>query len=160
LRVSDEYAINNHHHPAVQLAEYHEAGFFGAPSPRVLSPHERATEHDAGRFENEIAFKGRKKEAWQGCQGFPLAVDDHELAVLSPITERRHAAHPHPLPFRGGDLVADALADDLALELREGQQNVQGQAPHRGRGVELLRDRNKGSALGVKDLDDLGKIGE
>ena len=48
---------------------------------------------------------------------FRLAVDDDELAVLRLITERRHAAHPHPLLFRGGDLVADALADDLALEL-------------------------------------------
>src|SRR5215471_21821484 len=29
--------------------------------------------------------------------GFRLAVDHHELAVLYPIRERRHAAHPHPL---------------------------------------------------------------
>jgi hypothetical protein len=42
------------------------------------------------------------------------------------IPQRRDAAHPHPLLFRGGDLVADAFADDLALELREGQQNVEG----------------------------------
>src|SRR5215475_12770262 len=69
-----------------------------------------------------------------------VAVDDDELAVLRPITERRHPAHPHPLLFRSGDLVADALADELALELREGQQNVQGQTPHRARRVELLRD--------------------
>src|ERR1700724_574047 len=57
-----------------------------------------------------------------------LAFDDDELAVLRLITERRHPTHPHPLPFRGGDLVANAFADDLALELREGQQNVEGQA--------------------------------
>src|SRR6476620_9905891 len=57
---------------------------------------------------------------------FRLAVDDDELAVLRLITERRHPAHPHPLLFRGGDLVADALADDLPLELCEGQQNVEG----------------------------------
>src|SRR5229473_804396 len=67
---------------------------------------------------------------------------------------------PIHIPFRGGDLVADALADDLALELREGQQNVQGQAPHRGRRVELLRHRNKGGAPSIEDLDNLGKIGE
>jgi len=36
--------------------------------------------------------------------------------------------------------VANALADDLALELRKGQQNVEGQAPHRRRRVELLCD--------------------
>ena len=50
------------------------------------------------------------------------------------------------------------LADDLALELRKGQQNVQGQTPHRGRRVELLRDRNKGCPSRIEDLDDLGKI--
>ena len=77
-----------------------------------------------------------------------------------PITERWDATHPHPFSFRGGDLVADAFADDLALELREGQQNIQGQAPHRGRRVELLRDRNERCAPGIEDLDDLGKIGE
>src|SRR6266446_5630911 len=72
------------------------------------------------------------------AHGFRLAFDDDELAVLCPIPEWRHAPHPHPPSLRGGDLVADALADDLALELREGQQNVEGQAPHRGRRVELL----------------------
>ena len=30
------------------------------------------------------------------ANGFRLAVDDDELAVLYPIPERRHAAHPHP----------------------------------------------------------------
>src|SRR3984893_14466478 len=70
---------------------------------------------------------------------FRLAFDDHELAVLRLIAERRHPPHPHPLLLRGGDLVANALADDLALELREGQQHVEGQAPHRGCRVELLR---------------------
>src|SRR6476660_3310707 len=91
---------------------------------------------------------------------FRLAVDDDELAVLHPIPERWHPAHPHPLLFRGGDLVADALADDLALELRKGQQNIEGQAPHRGCRVELLRNRNKRRASRIEDLDDLGKIGE
>src|SRR5215470_12814219 len=38
------------------------------------------------------------------------------------------------------------------------QQNIQGQAPHRARCVELLRHRNKGRAVSVEDLDDLGKI--
>src|SRR6516225_8784323 len=53
-----------------------------------------------------------------------------------------HAAHfpASRLLLRGGDLVADALADDLTLELRKGQQHVQGQATHRRRRVELLRD--------------------
>src|ERR1700747_2246663 len=42
-----------------------------------------------------------------------FAVDDEEFVVLCPVPERRHTAHPHPLAFRGGDLVADALANDL-----------------------------------------------
>src|SRR6516165_5532082 len=37
---------------------------------------------------------------------------------------------------------------------------LEGQAPHRCRRVELLRDRDKGGAPGVEDLDDLGEIGE
>jgi len=60
----------------------------------------------------------------------------------------------------GGDLVANALADDLTLKLRKGQQNIEGQPPHRGRRVELLRDRNKRRASRIEDLDDLGKIGK
>src|SRR5215472_15193710 len=71
------------------------------------------------RAEFRIAAKDR-------ANNFRLAVDDDELAVLRPIPERRHAAHPHPLLLRGGDLVADALAHDLALELRKGQQDIQG----------------------------------
>jgi hypothetical protein len=61
---------------------------------------------------------------------FRLAVDDNELSVLRLIPERRHPAHPNPLLLRGSDLVTDTFADDLALKLREGQQYVEGQAPH------------------------------
>src|ERR1700730_7635538 len=43
---------------------------------------------------------------------FRLAFDDDELAVSRLITERRHA-HPHPLLFRGSDLVPDPLTNDL-----------------------------------------------
>ena len=88
---------------------------------------------------------------------FRFAADDAEPVVLDLIPERGHAAHPHPLLFRGGDLVADALADDLTLELRKGQQHVQRQATHRRRRVELLRDRDKGGVPRIEDLDDLGK---
>src|SRR5215471_17103233 len=91
---------------------------------------------------------------------FRFIVDDDELAVLYSIPERRDAAHPHPLLLRGGDLVADALADDLALELRKRQQDVQGQATHRGCRVELLRHRHEGGAPRIEDFDDLGEIGE
>jgi hypothetical protein len=42
--------------------------------------------------------------------------------------------------------------------LRKGKQDIEGQAPHRGRRVELLRDRNKRRAPRIEDLDDLGEI--
>src|SRR5947209_13205048 len=92
--------------------------------------------HQPDRAEFGIAAEDRAHD-------LRLAVDDNEFAILYPIAERRHAAHPHPLPFRGGDLVADALANNLALELGERQQHIKGQAPHRRRRVELLRHRNE-----------------
>src|SRR5438067_11106089 len=69
-------------------------------------------------------------------------VDDQTLLVRN-VADRRDPAHPHSLAFRGGDLVADALSGDLALELRERQQHVQRQAAHRAGRVELLRDRHE-----------------
>ena len=65
-----------------------------------------------------------------------------------------------PLLLRCRDLVADALARDLALELGERQQHVQRQPAHRGGGVELLRDRDERDAVGIEDLDDLGEVGQ
>src|SRR5580700_10966992 len=69
---------------------------------------------------------------------------DDELALLYRIAERGDPAHPHALLLRDSDLVADPLADDLALELSEGQQDVEGEPPHRGRRVELLCHRDEG----------------
>src|SRR6201993_70894 len=109
--------------------------------------------HQPDRAEFGIAAEDRAHD-------LRLAVDDNEFAILYPIPERRRATHPHPLPFRGGDLVADALADDLALELRKRQKYIERQAPHRARRIELLRHRNEGGAPLIEDLDDLGKIGE
>jgi hypothetical protein len=47
-----------------------------------------------------------------------------------------------------------------ALELGEGQQHIKGQATHRGRRVELLRDRHERDAFRVEDLDDLREVGQ
>jgi len=58
------------------------------------------------------------------------------------------------------DLVADPLGRQLALELGKGQQNVEGQPAHRGRGVELLGDRDERDRLGVEGLDQLGEVGK
>ena len=53
--------------------------------------------------------------------GRGLGLVDDQLAVLDLVAERDEAAHPHALPAGGRELVADALADHLALELGEGQ---------------------------------------
>src|SRR5271155_3559705 len=45
---------------------------------------------------------------------------DDERAFAPVIAERQIAAHPHALLLRGGDLVADPFAGDLALELGKG----------------------------------------
>src|SRR6185312_9043272 len=89
-----------------------------------------------------------------------LSLVDDELAVFDVIAERGQPAHPHPLPFGGGDLVADPFASDFALELREGEQDVEGKPPHAARCVEGLSDGNERDALGVEGLNDLGEIGE
>src|SRR5262249_9154512 len=120
------------------------------PQPALDVPGLQFVLQQPDRAEFGIAAKDQ-------AHGFRLAVDDDELAVLRPIPERRHPAHPHPFLFRSGNLVADTLAGDLAFELREGQQNVE-KAPHRGRRIELLRHRNEGTAPLIEDLDDLGKI--
>ena len=91
---------------------------------------------------------------------FRFALIDHELALPGVIAKGRGAAHPQALLLGGGDLVADALTRDLALELGEGQQHVQHEATHRGRGVELLGDRDEGHAMRVEQLDQLGEVGE
>ena len=49
-----------------------------------------------------------------------MLLDHMERPVLDPIAERNDAPHPDALPLRGGDLVADPLASDLALKLGEG----------------------------------------
>jgi hypothetical protein len=72
-----------------------------------------------------------------------VLLDHMERPVLDPISEGNDAAHPDALLLGGGDLVPDPLAGDLALELGERQQHVEGQSPHAGRGVECLRDRDE-----------------
>ena len=94
------------------------------------------------------------------ADGRCLLLLDQQLAVLQPVAERDIAAHPHALLARGGELVADALADHLALELGEGEQDVQRQPAHGGGGVEGLGHRDEGDVVGVEHLDQLGEIHE
>lgn len=46
-----------------------------------------------------------------------LFLDNNQLPVSHLVTERHHAADPEPLALRCRDLVADALARHLSLEL-------------------------------------------
>src|SRR5271167_2794925 len=85
---------------------------------------------------------------------------DYQPAIMDVVAKRWHTAHPHALALGGGDLVSDPLARYLALELREGQQDVEREPAHRGRRVELLGDCNKRNALRVEQLDHLGEVGE
>ena len=63
-----------------------------------------------------------------------------------------------PLLARGREFVANSLANDLALELGEREQDVERQPAHRGRGVELLRDADEGHVVSLEHLDQLGEI--
>ena len=65
-----------------------------------------------------------------------------------------------PFILRSRDLVTDAFAGDLALELGEGEQHVEGQPPHRRRGVKLLGHRDEGHVPLVEDFHDLGEVTE
>src|SRR5271166_5471516 len=107
--------------------------------------------HDAADL--EIAPKEIKYERG-------MLLDDMERPVLDPIADRNHAAHPDALLLRGGDLVPDPLAGDLALELGEGEKHIQSQPPHAGRRVERLGDRDERHLMRVEELDQLGEVGE
>ena len=89
-----------------------------------------------------------------------LALDHHQPAVLDLVAQRRPAAHPHALLARGRELVPDALADHLALELGEDEQDVERQPAHRGRGVELLGDADEGHVVPLEHVDQLGEVGQ
>ena len=85
----------------------------------------------------------------------PFFVD---LALLGVVAQRGHAADPEALALGGRNLVADPLGRDFPLELGKRQQHVQGQTTHRGGGVELLGDRDKGYAMPVEQLDQFGEV--
>ncbi len=74
------------------------------------------------------------------------------------ITQGHDSAHPHAFAFGGRDLVADAFPGDLALELGEGEQDVEGQTAHRSRRIELLGDRHERDTLGIEHFDHLGEV--
>jgi hypothetical protein len=69
-----------------------------------------------------------------------LRLIDDQLPIAHDVAEGDGPTHPHALALGRSDLVADAFAGHLALELREGQQHVQCEPAHAGRRIEVLRD--------------------
>jgi len=60
----------------------------------------------------------------------------------------------------GCQFVSNALPGYFPLELGEGEQYVQGEAPHGSGGVELLGDGNEGNLPIIEDLHDPGEVGQ
>src|SRR5216684_1287425 len=86
--------------------------------------------------------------------------NDNDLAVLGLVSKGSHAADPKPLALGGGDLVPDALGGHFPLKLGKRQQDIQGQSPHGGRGIELLGDRYERYAMFVEQLHELGEVSQ
>ena len=70
-----------------------------------------------------------QKQVEDRSDGQGLGLVDGKGAVLPVVADGHPASHPHALLLGGGDLVADPLPGDFALELRKGQKDVQGQPP-------------------------------
>lgn len=87
-----------------------------------------------------------------------MILDDVQGAVLGPVAERNHAAHPHALFFRSSNLVANSLSCELTFKLGEGQKHVERESAHGIRRIELLRDGNKADFVGVEHFNDLREI--
>src|SRR6516225_10908316 len=66
----------------------------------LLAPGVQLVLQQPDRGEFDIAAKNE-------AHGFRLAIFDDELAVLCPIPQRRHPAHPHPFLLRGGPPISD-----------------------------------------------------
>ena len=91
--------------------------------------------------------------------------DDPVLGVgipqhRSPVPERGLPDDEEPLAHGRADLVPDAFTRHLALELGEGEEHVQRQPTHRGRGVELLRDRDEGDVVLVEGLHEPSEVAQ
>src|SRR6202035_149226 len=94
-----------------------------------------------------------------GAHRLRLLGHHDELLVDAAIAERHGFADPETLALGGRDLVAHPLADHLALELGKGEQLVEGEPAHAGRGVERLGDRHERDSLLIEQLDQLGEVG-
>ncbi len=87
-----------------------------------------------------------------------LVDDDPPAARCDVVAEDRRAADPLALPSRGAHLVARALGDRLAFELREAEQDVEHQPARRRGRAELLRDRDEGDLVFVERFQQPGEV--
>ena len=81
-----------------------------------------------------------------------------QLAIHRIITKRQSTAHEDAFFLRGGEFIADTLANHFTLKLRETQQDIQRQTPHGIFGVKMLGDGYKAHIVLVKNIDHLGKV--
>src|SRR5262245_20994046 len=99
-------------------------------------------------------------EGEDGPDRLCLRGHDFELLIDAAIAEWNGPPDPEALAFGGRNLVAHPLADGLALKLGKREQHVKGEPAHAGGGIEGLGDRDEGHPMFIKQLDQLGKIGE
>src|SRR5271168_5385507 len=139
------------------------------PSTEQSAPGRAATAIDADRNPNllrvelllEAHYASRLEIApKEGAHDCCMILDDAKGAILDPVAQRDYAAHPYSLLLRSRDLISDPFARNLTLELGEGQQHIEDQPSHAGRGVERLGHRDEGDAMGIECLDQLGEVGE
>ena len=92
---------------------------------------------------------------------FSASSGDHHQPHLVPIAavaQGRARAEPlSPLAGRA-HLVAGAVGDHLPLELRERQEDVQRQPPHRVLGVELLGRRDEADLVRIEQGEQPGEV--
>ena len=152
---ADEQRIAQHR---VELAagEASAAAHAAAAMPSLWRPDAAGVQFGADRIhraERQVALEDALHQ-----RGFFR--HRHKAAPLGAVADRNDPAHPHALGLGGGDLVADALGGDLALELGEGEQHVQRQPAHRRGGVEGLGDRDEADPGGIEGRHDPGEVGE
>ena len=84
----------------------------------------------------------------------------HELPVDQVVADRGVAAGPAALPARCPHGVPHPVGDEVLLQLGETHEQVQDEPAQALAGIELLGDRAEAHAVGVEELDQLGKVEE
>jgi len=77
---------------------------------------------------------------------------------MNVIPQRRQAAHPHSFLLGRRNFIANSFPRDFSFKLRKGEQDIQHQSPRGGRGIDGLRDGGKGDPMGIKEINELGKV--